>query len=54
MKTIITIKTGKGEDSTEKEINKTVDEAIKIAFNTKGNIIGGRCFCDGTQVVVER
>lgn len=52
MKTIITVKTGKGEASTEKEIDKTVDEVMSIAFNTKGNIVGGRCFCDGTMVVV--
>jgi hypothetical protein len=53
MKTIITIKTGKGNKSTEREIDSTVDEVMKIALKLKGDVIGGRCYCDGTQIVLK-
>lgn len=53
MKTIITVKTGKGENSTEREIDRTVDEVMKTALEMGGEIVGGKCFCDGTQIVVE-
>lgn len=54
MKTIITIKTGKGGNSTEREIDKTVDEVVKIAEGIKGEWKGCRCMCDGTSLVVEK
>ena len=54
MKTIITIKTEKGKNSTEKEIDSTVDEVMNIALKLKGNIIGGRCYCDGTSIIIQK
>jgi len=57
MKLIITAKTGKGEKSTEKEIDKTVDIVEKIGFNLdkKGwDIKSCKCMCDGTGLVLER
>ena len=54
MKIAITLKTGKGEKSTEKEIDRTVDEVMKISSKINGKIIGERCFCDGTQLVLEK
>ena len=53
MKIIITVKTGKGDKSTEKEIDSTVDELMNIALKMKGNIIGGRCYCDGTSIIIK-
>jgi len=54
MKTIITIKTGKGNKSTEREIDSTVDEVMRIALKIKGDVIGGRCYCDGTSLILEK
>lgn len=56
MKVILTVKTGRGEKSTTKEIDKTVDEVMRISsnINVNGKILGERCFCDGTGLVLER
>ena len=54
MKIAITVKTGKGEKSTEKEIDKTVDEVMKISGSINGNIVSQRCFCDGIRLVMEK
>ena len=54
MKTIITVKTGKKENSTQKEIDATVDEVMRLALKSKGDIIGGRCYDDGTSVIIEK
>lgn len=53
MKIVITVKTGKGEKSTEKEIDKTVDTVLEIgsALDKKyGDFSYGRCrvYPDGT------
>jgi len=54
MKTTITTKTGKGENSTEKEIDKTVDEVMRIGLRLDGKIIGGDVYCDGTSIILEQ
>ena len=54
MKIAITVKTGKGEKSTEKEVDKTVDEVMKISSKINGKLNGERCFCDGTRLVLEK
>jgi hypothetical protein len=54
MKIIITSKTEKGMKSTEKEIDSTVDEVMKIGLRTKGQIVGGRCYCDGTSIIIKK
>lgn len=57
MKIIITVKTGKGEKSTEKEIDKTVDTVLEIGFildKRYGRFRYGRCrvYPDGTGLVL--
>ena len=59
MRIAITVKTGKGEKSTEKEIDKTVDTVLEIgsALDKKyGNFSYGRCrvYPDGTGLVMEK
>jgi len=54
MKIIITAKTGKGKKSNSKEVDRTVDEVMKIANKTKGKIVGKRCLIDGTSLVLEK
>ena len=59
MEFAITVKTGKGEKSTEKEIDKTVNTVLEIgsALDKKyGNFSYGRCrvYPDGTGLVLER
>jgi hypothetical protein len=56
MKIVVTVKTEKGEKSSENEINKTVDELMKVVgfLEKKGyETKGGRCYCDGTQAVLK-
>jgi hypothetical protein len=53
MKIIITAKT-KSHNPSEKEIDKTVDEVMNVANKIKGKIIGKKCFCDGTSIIIER
>jgi len=52
MKLIITAKTEKGDKSSEKEIDRTVDEIMNLVLNIKGKIIGGRCYQDGSSVII--
>lgn len=54
MKTIITVKTGKGENSTEEDLRRTFREAMQIAELARGNIIGEKFLSDGTIVVMKR
>ncbi len=59
MKVILTVKTGKGEKSTEKEVDKTVDTALKIGSildKKYGSFSYGRCkvYPDGTGLVMEK
>lgn len=57
MKLIIIAKTGKGKDSSDKEIDKTVEIIENLMFDiskkTGLEISEGKCFCDGTQVILE-
>ncbi|MBL7051527.1 MAG: hypothetical protein ISS01_00395 [Nanoarchaeota archaeon] len=50
----VIVKTEKGNKSTEKEIDSTVDEVMKIALKLKGDVIGGRCYCDGTSIILKK
>jgi len=57
MKLIITAKTGKGENSTENQIDKTVDVVEKIVFKLekKGyKAKGCRCMSNGTSIILEK
>lgn len=57
MKIILTVKTGKGKKSTEKDVDKTVDEIMKALtyFEKRGyDDFTCRCFDDGTQVIIEK
>lgn len=59
MRIAITVKTGKGEKSTEKEIDKTVDTALEIGSlldKKYGDFSYGRCrvYPDGIGLVMER
>jgi len=57
MEITLIVKTGKGKKSSAKDVDKTVDELMKIAeyMGKKGyNLDGGRCFCDGTQAVLKK
>lgn len=59
MKIIITVKTGKGLNSTKKEIDKTVDMVLMIGEMINKKLKGvkeGRCkiYTDGTSLVLER
>jgi hypothetical protein len=59
MKIIIIVKTGKGDKSTEKEIDKTVDilERILFALDKEFKNYGwSKCkaMCDGIQIVLEK
>ena len=57
MKLIITAKTGKGKNSSEKDIDKTVEMLEKFMLNK--NIIDnfrridGKCMSDGTSLILE-
>lgn len=46
MKIIITAK--------DKDLDKTVDEVMNIANKIKGKIIGERCICDGTSIIIKK
>ena len=59
MKIIITVKTGKGDKSTEKEIDKTVGILERILFTLDKKFKNYRwskfkAMCDGTQIVLEK
>ena len=54
MKTIITVKTGKGEASTTEDVERTFKEAMQIAAVVRGNIVGEKFLKDGAKVVMTR
>ena len=59
MKIIITVKTGKGLNSTKKEIDKTVDAVLSIGEMINKKFKGvweGHCKIhpDGTSLIIER
>ena len=58
MKVTINIQTGKGNKSTTKEINKSVDIIEKISefveLKLKGKMKETKCYRDGTSAVFEK
>ena len=50
----IKVKINKGEGSREKDIDKTVDEVMKIGLRLGGKILGGDVFEDGTSLIIEK
>ena len=56
MKIIITAKTGKGEKSTEREIDKTVDMVVNLANTIKGKpkFIRPIFYPDGTSIIIKK
>ena len=50
----IIVKTGKGSKSNEREIDKTVDEVMRIGLRLGGKIVGGDVFGDGSSLVIEK
>jgi hypothetical protein len=59
MKLIITLKTGKGDKSTKKDLDKSVDTILSIGSilekKFKGFKIGKcRCLKDGTSLILEK
>ena len=58
MKVIINVQTGKGNKSTTKEINKTVDIIENISefveLKLKGKMKEVKCYRDGTSAVFEK
>ena len=59
MKIIVTVKTGKGLNSTKKEIDKTVDIVLMIGEMINKKLKGvenGRCkiYPDGTRITLEK
>ena len=50
----VIVRTGKGKKSKEHEIDKTVDEVMKIGLRLKGKIVGGDVYGDGTSLVIEK
>ena len=50
----IIVRTGKSRKSNEKEIDKTVDEVMRIGLRLGGKIVGGGVFGDGTSLVLEK
>jgi hypothetical protein len=59
MKIIITAKTGRGEDSTEKEIDNATDKLENLMYYVDENFkgfkwTGLKCMCDGTQIIMEK
>ena len=58
MKIIVTVKTGKVNKSTTKDVNKSVDIIEKISefveLKLKGKMKEARCYRDGTSAVFEK
>ncbi len=58
MKIIVTVKSGKGNKSTEKDVNKSVDIIEKISsyieLKLKGKMKEVKCYRDGTGAVFEK
>ncbi len=49
----IKVKTNKGERSSEKEIDKTVDEVMRVGLRLGSKIIGGDVYEDGTSLILK-
>ncbi len=49
----IKVKTNKGKRSSEGEIDKTVDEVMRIGLRVSGKIIGGDVYCDRTSLILK-
>ncbi len=54
MKTIVTVKTGKGKFSTFDEVERTEKEVLKIAELLGGTIRNVKNLRDGSKIIVER
>lgn len=59
MKLILTCKTGKGKESSEKEIDMATDKLEKLLYYVDENFkgfkwVGLKCYEDGTQLVLEK
>jgi hypothetical protein len=59
MKLIITLKTGKGDKSTKKDLDKSVDTILSIGSILEKKFKGfkmGKCRClkDGTSLILEK
>jgi len=59
MKIILTCKTGKGKESSEKEIDMATDKLEKLLYYVDENFkgfkwVGLKCIEDGTQVTFEK
>ena len=58
MKIIVTVKSGKGNKSTEKDVNKSVDIIEKISsyieLKLKGKMKEVKCYRDGTGAGFEK
>ena len=59
MKIIITCKTGKGENSSENEIDNATDKLEKLLYYVDENFkgfewTGLKCMNDGTQITLEK
>jgi len=59
MKLIITLKTGKGDKSTKKDLDKSVDTILTIGSMLEKKFKGfkvGKCKClkDGTSLILEK
>ena len=59
MKLIITLKTGKGDKSTKKDLDKSVDTILNIGSMLEKKFKGfkiGKCKCmkDGTSLILEK
>lgn len=59
MKIILTCKSKKGIEASEKEIDQATDLVEKLMFYIDDNFkgfkwTGVKCMCDGTQVVLEK
>lgn len=57
MKINLTVKTGKGKKSKEKEVDGTVDKIMEIIGDLENGgykVKSGKCFCDGESVVLEK
>ena len=53
MKVVITAITEKGESSKEADVKKTFKEVMRIAHLMHGNIVYGRGFNDGTEIILQ-
>lgn len=52
MKTIITVKTGKGEMSTSEDVERTEREVMRLAEMVGGNLVISKNLPDGVRVML--